>query len=203
MMKTVLFINFNTSSGRLEKVVKQIPYAPEDKSIYYIDISQAEKSLLGVKELYYMNNQYEDDLPVVWIDQPSHVASCYIPEEYLEKMLLMAMFRQFNQMCDDFKKQITTCNDIHRTMLYFPRKDGTYPGDKHTTVVHQFTLFGTPHLFIGQNGGFTHEELLKIQRSVIADKRNDLQKALLMLSLICDLISARLGELNFDFPDEE
>ena len=29
MMKTVLFINFNTSSGRLEKVVKQIPYAPE------------------------------------------------------------------------------------------------------------------------------------------------------------------------------
>lgn len=36
MMKTVLFINFNTSSGRLEKVVKQIPYAPEDKSIYYI-----------------------------------------------------------------------------------------------------------------------------------------------------------------------
>ena len=203
MMKTVLFINFNTSSGKLEKVVKQIPYAPEDKSIYYIDISQAEKSLLGVKELYYMNNQYEDDLPVVWIDQPSHVASCYIPEEYLEKMLLMAMFRQFNQMCDDFKKQIPTCNDIHRTMLYFPRKDGTYPGDKHTTVVHQFTLFGTPHLFIGQNGGFTQEELLKIQRSVIDDKRKDLQKALMMLSLICDLISERLREMNFDFPDEE
>ena len=115
----------------------------------------------------------------------------------------MAMFRQFNQMCDDFKKQITTCNDIHRTMLYFPRKDGTYPGDKHTTVVHQFTLFGTPHLFIGQNGGFTQEELLKIQRSVIDDKRKDLQKALMMLSLICDLISERLKEMNFDFPDEE
>jgi len=203
MMKTILFINFNTHTGRLEKLVKQIPYAPEDKSIYYIDISQAEKSLLGVKELYYMNNQYEDDLPVVWIDQPSHVASCHIPEEYLEKMLLMAMFRQFNQMCDDFKNQITTCNDIHRTMLYFPRKDGTYPGDKHTTVVHQFTLFGTPHLFIGQNGGFTQEELLKIQRSVIDDKRKDLQKALMMLSLICDLISERLREMNFDFPDEE
>lgn len=40
MMKTVLFINFNTSSGRLEKVVKQIPYAPEDKSIYYIVSAQ-------------------------------------------------------------------------------------------------------------------------------------------------------------------
>ena len=203
MMKTVLFINFNTSSGRLEKVVKQIPYAPEDNSMYYVDISQEEKSLLGVKELNYLNNQYEDDLPVVWVDQPSHVASCYIPEEYLEKMLLMAMFRQFNQMCDDLKKQITICNDIHRTMLYFPRKDGTYPGDKHTTVVHQFTLFGTPHLFISKNGGFTQEELLKIQRSVIDDKRKDLQKARMMLSLICDLISERLQKLNFDFPDEE
>ena len=106
------------------------------------------------------------------------------PEEYLEKMLLMAMFRQFNQMCNDFQKQITTCNDIHRTMLYLPQKDGTYPEDKHTTVIHQFTLFGTPHLFIGQNGGFTQEELLKIQRSVIDDKRKDLQKALMMLSLI-------------------
>ena len=70
-------------------------------------------------------------------------------------------------------------------------------------MVHQFTLFGTPHLFIGQNGGFTQEELLKIQRSVIDDKRKDLQKALMMLSLICDLISERLREMNFDFPDEE
>ena len=88
-------------------------------------------------------------------------------------------------------------------MLYLPQKDGTYPGDKHTTVIHQFTLFGTPHLFIRQNGGFTQEELLKIQRSVIDDKRKDLQKAWMMLSLICDLISKRLQKLNFDFPDED
>ena len=51
MMKTILFINFNTHTGRLEKLVKQIPYAPEDNSMYYVDISQEENLSSELKNL--------------------------------------------------------------------------------------------------------------------------------------------------------
>jgi len=58
MMRTILFIHFNPGSGRLEQLVKRIPYAPEDSEMYWIDISRKEKEMLGAEKLEYLNNHY-------------------------------------------------------------------------------------------------------------------------------------------------
>ena len=94
MMRTILFVNFLQETRQLRSIVKQIPYAPEDSEMYFIDISTADKEKLGVDALSYLNNHYEDDAPCVWLMQPSHIASIHMPVKYMRLQLLLAMLRQ-------------------------------------------------------------------------------------------------------------
>lgn len=83
MMRTILFVNFLQETRQLRSIVKQIPYAPEDSEMYFIDISTADKEKLGVDALSYLNNHYEDDTPCVWLMQPvSHRFDPYAGEVY-------------------------------------------------------------------------------------------------------------------------
>ena len=108
MMRTILFIHYDPKRNELCTLVKRIPYAPEDAEMYFVDISLADKEKLGVGDLKYLNNHYSDDQPYVWLNQPSHVASCSMPLKYMYLQLLKTMQKKFQEQLEILDGILTT-----------------------------------------------------------------------------------------------
>ncbi len=118
MMRQILLIHINPNTGKLVQLIKKIPYAPEDQEMYFIDISRQEMENLGVKHLSYLNNCYEDGIPFVWQDQPSHIASTELPMPYMRLRLLNAMKAECQLRCQQMEKAAVQDELSARTLLY-------------------------------------------------------------------------------------
>lgn len=93
MMRYILFAHINPDTERVAYVLKKTAYAPEDTEIVFLDISRQECENLGVEQVIYPTNHYDDDTPYVWDFHPAHIASLKIPLRYMRRLLLNAMQR--------------------------------------------------------------------------------------------------------------
>ena len=203
MMRTILFIHFNPSSGSLEQLVKRIPYAPEDSEIYWIDISRREKEMLGAETLEYLNNHHEDNRPYVWKNQPAHIASVDLPLPHMRVRLLNAMRED---CCARLEKNahLADANELSGRMLLFrSQADFTIVSRGRDTLAVSCDLFGVRHWFgLHSPGKFqtpTPEVLRQMIREVWLERKSDFQNEMRQDAKILGL----LNSLNSAIRDAE
>lgn len=147
MMRKILFIHANPNTGKLLQLVKEIPYAPEDQTMYFIDISKQDMEMLGTKHLNYLNNCYEDNIPYVWPEQPSHIASVDMPMPYMRLRLLKAIKTEYLILQKALEQRAIQSEFTARTLLYpeTPPPSVVFRGDKVYAVSRD--LFGVQYWF--------------------------------------------------------
>ena len=174
MMRTILFIQYDPKRNELCTLVKRIPYAPEDAEMYFVDISLADKEKLGVGDLKYLNNHYSDDQPYVWLNQPSHVASCSMPLKYMYLQLLKTMQKKFQEQLEILDGILTTYD---RENIMWQR--GYLPGFETTrmrgcsTVSGKWKILGKIHLFSVPADRNAPTALCKMLRQVWQEMRQE------------------------------
>ncbi len=175
MMRTILFIHYDPECNGLYSLVKHIPYAPEDTELYFVDISPIDKEKLGVMELKYLNNHYADEQPYVWLNQPSHIASCSMPLKYMYIRLLRAMQIKFQK-----QQQLlgTMLADYDKQDQMWQR--GDLPGFETTrmrgcsSVSGKWKILGKIHFFSVSTDRNAPATLCKMLRQVWLEMRKEL-----------------------------
>ena len=179
MMRTILFIHFNPGSGRLEQLVKRIPYAQEDSEMYLIDLSRREKEMLGVETLEYLNNHYEDDRPYVWKNQPAHIASVDLPLPHMRLRLLNAMRKDYRDRLEE-NAHFADANELSgRILLFRSKAPFSVVSRGRGTFAVSCDLFGIRHWFgLHSPGNFqapTPELLRQMIREVWLERKSNFQ----------------------------
>ena len=196
MMRTILFIHFNPGSGRLEQLVKRIPYAPEDSEMYWIDISRKEKEMLGVETLEYLNNHHEDDRPYVWKNQPAHIASVDLPLPRMRLRLLNAMRKEFNNRLEK-NQRLANENELSGRILLFRYKAPfSVVSRGRGTFAISCDLFGVRHWFgLHSPGKFPATELLQpMIREVWLERKSDFQNEMRRSAKILGLLNSAIRD---------
>ncbi|OQA82054.1 MAG: hypothetical protein BWY31_03463 [Lentisphaerae bacterium ADurb.Bin242] len=198
MMRTILFIHFNPSSGQLEQLVKRIPYAPEDSEMYWIDISRKEKEMLGAEKLEYLNNHYEDDRPYVWKNQPAHIASVDLPIPHMRLRLLKAMREDCRNRLEE-NANLADTNEISGRMLLFrSQADFSIVSRGYGTFAVSWDLFGVRHWFgLHSPGKFqmpTPELLRRMIREVWLERKSDFQNEMRQDAKILELLNSAIRD---------
>jgi len=198
MMRTILFIHFNPGSGRLEQLVKRIPYAPEDSEMYWIDISRKEKEMLGVETLEYLNNHYEDDRPYVWKNQPAHIASVDLPLPRMRLRLLNAM-RQFCRNRFEKNRVLAAENELSgRMQLFRSSPEPEIVSRSCNTYVVSCDLFGIRHWFgMHTPGNFqapAPELLRQMIREVWLERKSDFKNEMRRSAKILGLLNSAIRD---------
>ena len=206
MMRKILFIYANPKTCELLQLVKEIPYAPEDQTMYFIDISRQDMETLGVEHLNYLNNCYEDNIPYVWPDQPSHIASVDMPLPYMRLRLLKSMREECQHRYHEMEHTAIQSEFTVRTLLFSetPAPSVISRGDKVYAVSRDF--FGTRHWFCLRlfSGGIPpaperlHEMIRKnwVESRQTFRKQLDWQKFLLSkLNIAIEAVEAEISRL--------
>jgi hypothetical protein len=185
---------------------RKIPYAPEDQTMYFIDISRQDMEMLGTKHLNYLNNCYEDNTPYVWLEQPSHIASVDMPMPYMRLRLLKSMREECQHRYNEMEHTAIQSEFAARTLLYSgtPAPSVISRCDKVYAVSRDF--FGTRHwfclrLFSGEIPP-AHERLHEMIRKNWVESRQtfrkqlDWQKFLLSkLNIAIEAVEAEISRL--------
>jgi len=188
------FIHFNPVSGRLEQLVKRIPYATEDSKMYWIDISRKEKEMLGVEKLDYLNNHYEDDRPYVWKNQPAHIASVDLPLPHMRLRLLMAM----RESCHNhFEKNRILAGEnelFGRMQLFRSAPEPEIVSRGCSTYAVSYDLFGVRHWFGLRTSHLAPELLPRMIREVWLERKSDFQSEMRQDAKSLGLLNSAIRE---------
>ena len=188
-MRTILFLHFHAESGRLNELVKSIPYAPEDTELYFIDISRPEKEMLGVQELKYLNNHYEDDVPYVWNGQPAHIASVELPLAHMRLHLLKAM-RQNSRNRLDKNRILAGENELEgRMQLFCKPPEFELISRGCNTYAVSCDLFGVKHWFGLHTSRSEPEQIHQMIRKIYLDQKFKFQQEIRQDTFLLDLLN--------------
>lgn len=202
MMRTILFLHFHPASGRLNELVKRIPYAPEDSELYFIDISRAEKETLGMETLKYLNNHYEDDVPYVWNGQPAHIASVEQSLPHMRLHLLKAM-RQFCRDRLARNRILADENELSgRMQLFQPAFEPKIVSRRGDTYAVSRDLSGVTHWFGLRTSHSAPELLRQMIREVWLERKSNFQNEIRLDTSLLDLLNVAIrdaeGKTSFD-----
>ena len=199
MMRTILFVNFLQETRQLRSIVKQIPYAPEDSEMYFIDISTADKEKLGVDALSYLNNHYEDDTPCVWLMQPSHIASIHMPVKYMRLRLLLAMLRQFQNRYHLLDKATTACDSIGQILQrnILPQEIQLIARNRDVFTV-RWNFCKEEHIFLFRGSQNVTHNLCRMIQQVRYEKKRTLQQQKIWIQNCLSAVTSAIEQAEYD-----